>query len=124
MNKLLEEIEKNPELKAKIEELNKNPGSTAQDYIRTAAECGVELKEEDFSPAGGQEELGDDELDAVAGGDECFCLAGGGGTANSKNEGTCACVLGGGGEYAGSARDQEGAPRCVCIFGGTGRAHS
>ena len=37
MKKLLEEIEKNQELKAKIQELDKNPESTPKDYIQVAA---------------------------------------------------------------------------------------
>ena len=49
MKKFLEELEKNQELKAKIEELDKNPASTPKDFIRVAAEYGVELKEEDLS---------------------------------------------------------------------------
>ena len=77
MKKLLEEMEKNQELKAKMEELDKNPESTPKDYIQVAAEYGIEIKEEDFKPAQG--ELNDDELDAVAGGDKCLCAIGGGG---------------------------------------------
>ena len=90
--------EKNLELKAKIEELDKNPASTPKDYIKAAAEYGVELKEEDFQPAGAQGELADDELDAVAGGGDCFCVIGGGGSSSSKYEKTCACAVGGIGE--------------------------
>ena len=115
MKKLLEEMEKNQELKAKIEELDKNPESTPKDYIQVAAEYGIELKEEDFKPAQG--ELTDDELDAVAGGDACTCPIAGGGEA-SKTDKTCACVLGGGGEYT------NGGCRCACVLAGGGDGKS
>ncbi|RKI39398.1 Nif11-like leader peptide family natural product precursor [bacterium D16-51] len=114
MKRLLEEMEKNQELKAKIEELDKNPESTPKDYIRVAAEYGIEIKEEDFKPAQG--ELTDDELDAVAGGEPCACVFGGGGTANQSDD-TCACVFGGGGEYS------DGSCRCACVGGGAGDGH-
>ena len=111
MKKLLEEMENNQELKAKIEELNKNPKSTPKDYIQVAAEYGIAIKEEDFKPAEG--EVTDDELDAVAGGKECFCAIGGGGT-GTENGKTCVCVLGGGGEYS------NGNFRCACPLTGLG----
>lgn len=119
MKNLLEAMEKNPELKAKIEELNKAPDSTVQDFIKAAAEYGVELAEADFAPAGSQGELADDELEAVAGGGACFCAIGGGGDADVLPRGgwgrkTCACVLGGGGQYT------DNATRCACVLGGAG----
>ena len=106
MKRLLEEMEKNQEMKAKIEELDKNPESTLKDFIKVAAEYGVELKEEDFKPVEG--EFTDDELDAVAGGAECGCIMGGGGSATGRYEKTCVCVMGGGGEKT------DGECRCVC----------
>ena len=114
MKKLLEQIEQNTELKAKIEELDNNASSEPKDYIKLAAEYGIELAEEDFKPAGRQGELSDEELDAVAGGDDCVCIFGGGGTSKAMYDRTCACVLGGGGEDAG------GVTRCVCVMGGLG----
>ncbi len=120
MKKLLEEMEKNQELKAKMEELDKNPKSTPKDYIQVAAEYGVELKEEDFKPASEQGELTDNELDAVAGGDLCGCFMGGGGASGGSTEATCACVMGGGGEYAGEIKDKYGSCRCTCIMAGLG----
>ena len=115
MKRLLEEMEKNQELKAKIEELDKNTESTSKDYIQVAAEYGIEIKEEDFKPAQG--ELTDDELDAVAGGEFCTCAIGGGGAATQHADNTCACVMGGGGEYS------YGGCRCVCVLAGTGEGH-
>ena len=113
MKKLLEEIEKNQELKAKIQELDKNPESTPKDYIQVAAEYGIALTQEDFKPAEG--EVTDDELDTVAGGKLCICVIGGGGEANTyRNTKTCACVIGGGGQ------DTDGESRCNCVIGGAG----
>ncbi len=117
MKKFLEEMEKNPELKAKIEELNKDPKSTPIDFIEAAAKYGLELKEEDFKPASAQGVLHHDELDAVAGGDECVCVVGGGGSA-SQFDSTCACVVGGAGEYS-SQSSNDGA-RCGCAVAGGG----
>lgn len=113
MKKFLEEMEKNQELKAKIEQLDKDPASTPKDYVRIAAEYGLEITEEDFKLADAQGELQDDELDAVAGGSDCICFGGGGGSA-SEGDNTCACVLGGGGET--SSRNC----RCACVIAGTG----
>ncbi len=100
-----------------MEELDKDPASTPKDFIEAAAEYGVELTEEDFQPADAQGELADDELDAVAGGDECVCVVGGGGTAG-KYDGTCACVIGGYGEY--SSKSEKSGARCGCAVAGGG----
>lgn len=115
MKRLLEEAEKNQELKEKIVELDKNPESTLKDYIKVAAEYGIELKEEDFKPA--QAEITDDELDAVAGGGDCACVIGGGGTSSQLGD-TCVCAVAGGGEY--SSQAIENGARCVCAFAGGG----
>ena len=60
----LELLEKNAELKEKIIALGENPA--AADVIALAKKYGVTLTEADF--AGTEEELSEDELDAVAGG--------------------------------------------------------
>ena len=112
MKKLLEEMEKNQELKAKIQELDKNPESTPKDYIQVAAEYGIEIKEDDFKPAQGK--LNDDELDAVAGGADCYCAIGGGGEKGVSDE-VCACVAAGGGGIGNSEL-----ARCICFLGGFG----
>ena len=114
MKQFLEELEKNQELKAKIEELDKNPASTPKDFIRVAAEYGVELKEEDFQPVSAQGELADDELDAVAGGKTCACVTGGGGVAG-ESHGTWACALVGYG-----AGNPEFHKPCYCSAAGGG----
>ena len=69
-----------------------------------------------------EKDLGADELDEVAGGGECVCVIGGGGTGNPVfDEKTCACVFGGGGEYTdkGAVFYEEKA-RCYCVVGGHG----
>ena len=121
MKKLLEEMEKNEELKSKVEKLDQDPGSAPKDYIELAAQYGVELKEEDFKPADVKGELSEEELDAVAGGTPCACIVGGGGEVSTDYEKTCACVLGGAGEYKGAARYTHGSVvRCACAIGGSG----
>lgn len=115
MKKLLEAMEQNAELKAKIDELDKKPDSAINDYIQLASEYGIELKEEDFKPADMQGEVSDEELDAVAGGDECYCAVGGGGTGRSNTERTCACVLFGQGDGKMFCD-----VRCTCTVGGYG----
>lgn len=64
MKEFLELVGKNPELKEKVRELDKN--GTMADMIALAAQHGVTLTEADFAKHGG--ELSEDELSAVAGG--------------------------------------------------------
>ena len=65
--------------------MDKAPDSTPQDFIKAAAEYGLELTEADFQPAASKGDLADDELEAVTGGGSmadanlCFCAIGGGG---------------------------------------------
>ena len=87
---------------------------TPETVIALAAEKGFALTEEDMKPekpAVGA--LSDDELDAVAGGKDCFCFAGGGGT-GSDGQKTCACVAYGQGDM------ESGAMRCLCPAIGSG----
>ena len=117
MKKLLEEMEKNEELKSKVEKLDQDPKSAPKDYIELAAEYGIELKEEDFKPANGQGELNDGELDAVAGGTGCGCVIGGGGE-ESKYDKLCVCVGGGSGDFSEYAFERGN--RCICVVAGGG----
>lgn len=94
MEKLQELLESNAELKAKIETLNKDPQTTAADFIALVREYGVEITEADFRPTPAGGEVSDSELEAVAGGGKCVCVAGGGGKEDASH-GTCACVVGG-----------------------------
>lgn len=94
-----------------------------------AAELGIELSESDFDAPEG--ELSEDELVAVAGGGACYCLAGGGGTADDDRycpldgyqDQVCWCVVWGegwedafrlGDDYAGETQ------RCECPMVGNG----
>ena len=96
--------------------------------IEFAAKHGYELTAEDLDVTAEDVKVSREELDAIAGGSECFCFAGGGGTGNGevwehngKSYGslTCACVLGGGGE--GDALDGSGREcRCYCLAVGSG----
>lgn len=108
MKKLLELASNNPELQEKLS------NSTKENIIVLAKEVGVSLTEADFEALQG--EIGDDELDAVAGGDKCYCFAGGGSSRVDErcHSKTCVCVGGGSGRTGG------GASRCTCVGAGFG----
>ena len=108
MKKFLEAVSKNEELCAKIGAMGK------EELIALAKELGLELTDADLEKPAVQE-LGDDDLDTVAGGSDvsCACAMGGGGTKDS-NDKTCACVL------AGAGYDKYNRERCVCGFAGYG----
>ncbi len=57
--------------------------------------------------------LADEELDAVVGGGDCTCVAGGGGTKGDDYP-ACACV------FSGVGLNGTGDTRCYCIFYGEG----
>lgn len=108
MKKFLEAVSKDEALTAEI-------GAMGMDEILALAkDLDLELTEADLAKPAVQE-LGDDELDTVAGGGDvsCACAMGGGGT-KDNNDKTCACVLAGAG-YSTSGRE-----RCVCGFAGYG----
>ena len=106
MQKFLETVSKDSELAAKVGTLGKD------ELLAFAKEQGFPLTEEDLPKA---TELGDEELDTVAGGSKvsCACAMGGGGT-KDNNDKTCACVL------AGVGYTDEKAERCLCGFAGYG----
>ena len=93
--------------------MDKNPASTPKDFIKLAAEYGVELKEEDFKPVSAQGELKDDELDAVAGGETCACSLFGGGVWDEYHE-ECMCIK------TGAGAGQLGYSGCWCVLSGSG----
>ena len=105
MKKLLELVSQNEELVKKVNTASK------EELMAMAIELGVELSEADFKQESA--ELSDDELDAVAGGKTCVCVAGGGGE-RSKNDDLCVCV------YAGVGATSDDKNRCACAFGGAG----
>ena len=108
LRKFLEKVSENPELTVKI-------GNEADidKLIAIAGEMGFALTRADFEKKA--EEVGDDDLDTVAGGGDvsCACAMGGGGT-KDNNDKTCACVL------AGAGYSKQGRERCVCGFAGYG----
>lgn len=105
MKHFLEKVSGDKALIEKISKLAK------AELITMAKELGFELTEADFVPQEG--ELSVDELDTVAGGGDCYCAVGGGGTAGEKDN-ACACVLGG---FGNSSERHE---RCVCALAGAG----
>ena len=108
LKNFLEQASKDKEF---IEKLNK--ADTPEAVIALAAEKGFSLTPEDLKnePAAGS--LDDSEVEAVTGGDKCYCFAGGGGEALG-DERTCACVMYGQGDM------EDGGTRCTCALGGTG----
>ena len=99
MKKLLELASEDKKFAKEIREADKEA------LIRLAKAHEIELSEEDFEKS--QNELSDDELDAVAGGGiNCVCVSCGGGDG-------CACVIGGGGK-------DGGLTSCACAVYGEG----
>ena len=121
LKKFLEEASKDEAL---IEKICK---AESKDVILSlAAEKGFALTAEDLSePKAPNGEVCDDELEAVAGGKTCVCVAGGGGEAGGDDH-TCWCVLVGEGSgyyhhhcgYYGTKDGNEN--RCFCMGGGHG----
>ncbi len=112
LKKFFEFVANDPELLEKAKQLKVEDTEKAKEIaIAFAKENGFELTEADFEAPEG--ELSESELSGLAGGGECFCFVGGGGTKDDR-DGVCACVLAGGGE------DSVGRTRCTCIGGGSG----
>ncbi len=107
MKKFLELASGDAEL---VERLN---GMDKDAIIAEAQQRGIALSEADFA-ADTSAELSDDELDAVAGGGKCACIAGGSGTEDNDNCLNCVCVMGGQGVF------KDGVERCKCVIGGGG----
>lgn len=113
LKKFLEAVSQNEELAKKINTLS------MEDILALAKEMGIALTEEDLTTP---QTLDDADLETVAGGKECFCAMGGGGTADSPIEKTCACVTVGVGEWNEKFDDRLTGNRCLCILGGSGNA--
>ena len=108
MKKFLEMISQDDELAQKCSTM------CAKEIISLAQEMGITLTAADFeNPT--VEELSDDELDAVAGGQilNCSCALGGGGKGDS-NDKPCACVA------LGLGYRKDGSERCFCPLAGIG----
>ena len=113
MKQFLETISKDQEF---IEKFNQAPDT--ESILTLAKEKGFILTEEDLKPDAGIQMVPDDEIDAVAGGKECFCFAGGGGEASEDYEETCACVGVGIGLIINSSNMKD--TRCLCAAAGYG----
>ena len=107
LKKFLEAVSKSEELVAKV-----GNEKDVNALIAVAKEMGMELTAADFEK---EQEISDDELDAVTGGSDinCGCGMGGGGAADA-NDDVCVCVL------AGVGYDDEKGERCLCGFAGWG----
>ena len=106
-----------------VEKVN---GADKDTLIALAAERGITLTDADFEQAQPDGELSDDELDAVAGGNSCACIIGGGGVSAECEKGsdeTCACVLVGIGKGI-DAISKEERRRCICEFAGVGDTYT
>ena len=104
MKKFLEIVSADRELSDRLN------GSTQDGIIVAAKALGIELTEADFEQTN---ELSDDELDAVAGGGNCYCVIGGGGKKDSDDK-VCACI-----SY-GQGNKRDGSMRCGCFMTGAG----
>ena len=102
MKKFLEVLSEDKELKRKATDMSK------EELVALAREKGIELMDEDFEVPEG--ELSEREMSDVAGGGECYCFVGGGGTEDS-NGNICVCVLLGIGENDDFNPDTH---RCFC----------
>ena len=138
MKKYLELISQDDEARKKLNEQEPSSIQEAKErIIADAAENGITLTEEDFDETAETDALSEDELEAVAGGKECYCAVGGGGTSTSSlYEDTCACVLAGTGDGYGYVTkwvtDSSGErkvkdvitsmTRCACALAGYGKA--
>ena len=120
--KILELVSGNEVLARRMEE-----AKSLEELVQLLNENGLDATAEELEAAASPNagvELSEDELDAVAGGDHCFCVAGGGGEdgehedvyhrGTKAKEKTCACV---GVGFASSDTDPF---RCFCIIIGTG----
>ena len=112
LNKFLEIVSKDAKLFEKVRTAD------LETLISIAKEVGIVLTEADFAPS--SSEISDAELEVVAGGADCYCAVGGGGTGDD-NDKTCACVVSGGGETKNSLDGyKKTGTRCCCVLGGWG----
>lgn len=80
--------------------------------IVLAKELGFTLTAEDLNSEKSVSEISDDELAAVTGGENCYCIVGGGEKNSSSS--TCVCI------YIGIGKNAKGKERCSCIGDGMG----
>lgn len=118
MKKLLEMLSGDAELQAQIAELAKI--NDKQGIIDFAASKGFSITMDDLADKSAKpSELSDDELDAVAGGNDgvCVCVAAGGGGGKNDYDNTfgCACV-----GYGQGGDAKEDHFNCLCTLSGLG----
>ncbi len=109
MQKFLEAVSRDEALTAKVGAMGKD------ELLALAKALGIPLTDADLEKPAVQE-LDDDDLDTVAGGDgkvSCACAMGGGGTKDTYDK-VCVCVM------AGAGYSKNGIDRCVCDFAGLG----
>ena len=98
-----------------------NAAETPEAIVALLAEKGLNVAAGDLQalaqPAEGAVKLSEDELDAVAGGDQCACFYGGAGSSGYVDK-TCGCVLVGWGYYDNGNGKKS---RCQCANIGHGR---
>ena len=111
MQKLLEKISGDEDLKKEL-----NSMDTTEKVIDFAKRQGIDISEEDLSNDEQDGELDLDEADAVAGGNACVCVFGGGAKSDENKDSGCACV------GAGSGLNEDGDNRCGCILVGVGNS--
>lgn len=109
MKLFLEKISEDRELAARIAGMDSNA------IMAEARRQGIELTDADFASES-DAELSEDELNEVAGGGKCACVAGGGGT-EGDNCDKCFCIVAGEGSFS------DGAQRCECGIAGGGVDH-
>ena len=120
--RILELASGNEELAKRIEE-----AKSFEELAQLLNENGLDVTAEQLQAAlssDADSELSEDELNAVAGGDNCFCFAGGGGGSgehqnvhhreSKAKEDTCVCVL------FGLSSSETYVFRCFCVFAGSG----
>lgn len=103
----LEWVSQRPEKAGEVKEL-KDPDAVA----RYAKANGFELSPEDLKVRTNVE-MDEDEMSAVSGGGECYCIEGGGGTPGPDVK-ACACVV------LGFGYNKQDKSRCMCYAVGMG----
>jgi len=111
MKKFLEAVSTNEEMREKLAKVTEK-----EEIISRAAELGFELTAADFEQ---NRELSDDELDAVAGGNDgvCVCVAAGGGGGKNGYGNTFGCACVGYGQGGDAKADHF---NCFCTLSGAG----
>lgn len=114
MKRFLEAVSGNEELQKKITDLN---DKHFNEMLSVARETGIELNKSDFIDSlKSKEELGDNELENVAGGQytcgssDCSCVAVGSGAADVYQK-KCFCIAAGAGELTDFGKQEARAGR-------------